>query len=193
MPFCGRSFSLKSFYDFFSHAPKVSTSPTSFPNSSLGHRPQSDGEDGNGFLPQPVILPGGQVQPEQQVGAAEFFRDDVGEIDQLVQPWSVARLLFQHGQGVVNPIQQQPGLPQALHPGFQLTVAHAGLRIHPVQQSVQLTKRLLQLLGHRFRKTLHRPGDVPVVGKQHLGVVIELLQPLLLSFPALLIRNGVVS
>ena len=30
----------------------------------LRHRPQPDGKDGDGFLPQPVILPGGQVQPE---------------------------------------------------------------------------------------------------------------------------------
>lgn len=124
---------------------------------------------------------------------AQLLRDNVGEVNQLVQPGAVAGLFLQDGQGVVDAVQQQPGLPQAFHPGFQLPVAHAGFRVHPVQQSVQLTKRLLQLLGHRFRKTLHRPGDVPVVGKQHLGVVIELLQPLLLSFPALLIRNGVVS
>ena len=124
---------------------------------------------------------------------AQLLRDNVGEVNQLVQPGAVAGLLFQHGQRFVDPVQQQPGLPQAFHPGFQLPVAHAGFRVHPVQQRVQLTKRLLQLLGHRFGKTLQRPGNIPVVGKQHLGVVIKPLQPFLLGFPAFLIRNGVVS
>ena len=123
---------------------------------------------------------------------AQLFRDDVGEIDQLVQPGAVAGLFLQDGQRFVDPVQQQPGLSQAFHPGFQLPVAHAGFRVHPVQQSVQLTKRLLQLLGHCFWEALQRPGDVPVVRKQHLGVVIELLQPFLLGLTAGFILNGVV-
>ena len=193
MPFCGRRFSFQLFLRLLPSRFQSLYQPYEFPQLFLRHRPQPDGEDGDGFLSQPVILPGGQVQPEQQVRVAQLLRDNVGEIDQFVQPGAVAGLFLQDGQCFVDPVQQQPGLSQAFHPGFQLPVAHASFRVHPVQQSVQLTKRLLQLLGHRFRKTLQRPGDVPVVGKHHLGVVIKPLQPLLLGLPAFLIRNGVVS
>ena len=117
-------------------------------------------------------MPGGHIQPVQQLCVAEFLRRYVGQIDDLVQPLSVAGLMLEYRQGIVYPVQQYPGFPCPFQLVLQFAVAHGKLQIHLLQKLVHIREGLVQLLSDGHRETLHGPDQCTITLQKEQGVVI---------------------
>ena len=63
----------------------------------------------------------------------QFFRDDVGLIDYVIQNLAITWLLLQDRQRFVEPIKQQAGTLDAFEPTFQLMVVHLDLSTYDAQ------------------------------------------------------------
>ena len=93
-------------------------------------RPEPDGEDVDRLLPEPVVVPVRDVQPVQDLLVRELVRGDKGLENDIIHHLAVPRLLPQYRQGIVDPVQQQPGLFDTQHPMLQPGVPHGQLSIH---------------------------------------------------------------
>ena len=119
----------------------------------------------------------------------ELVRREEGLKDDIIHHLPVARLMTQHGQSIVDPIQQHPGLLDTKHTVLQLCVAHGDLRVHNAEQRIQIAQRPVQLLRDLLRKAFQSPDNVPIMLEHHLGIVIHIAAQLLLRLPRLWVDN----
>lgn len=148
-----------------------------------GGRPEPNGQDIHRLLPQSVVVPVRDTQPVQDLRVSQLIRGDIGLEDDVIHQLPVPRLVAQHRQGLVDPVQQQPGLLDAQQLMLQFGVVHGQLGIHRAQQRVKVLQRPVQFLRHPLREALQRPDDVPVVLQHTLGVVVHVPAQLPLRLP----------
>ena len=138
-------------------------------------------------------MPLRDIQPVQDIRMAGLVRRDERLEDDVIHQLPVARLMAQDRQGLIDPVQQQAGLPNAEQAVLQLRVPQRHLRVHYAEQRVQILQRLIQLLCDFTGEAFQGPDDVPVVLEHDLGVMVHIPAKLLLRKPGFRIGDVRIS
>ena len=134
-------------------------------------------------------MPLRDIQPVQDIRMAGLVRRDERLEDDVIHQLPVARLMAQDRQSLIDPVQQQAGLPNAEQAVLQLRVPQRHLRVHYAEQRVQILQRLIQLLCDFTGEAFQGPDDVPVVLEHDLGVMVHIPAKLLLRKPDVLLLD----